>query len=98
MSHSATPLGSEDAPFVGPLTAVLADVLEPDPDGAVLVVGLHAVVLAVMNRRFGHGAPLRSLKRVLRASGLTVRAPEGADTHVYGVRVKARRSGATGAP
>ncbi|MBO3674866.1 hypothetical protein ACFW95_39820 [Streptomyces sp. NPDC059474] len=94
MGRASAPLGTEDAPFIEPLSAVLADVLEPDPDGSVLVIGLHKIVLSVMHRRFGHGVPISTLKRVLRATGLVVRAPNGEDSRVYGVNVKPYQSGA----
>lgn len=93
MGRAPAPLGAADAPFIEPLSAVLADVLEPDPDGSVLVIGLHRIVLSVMHRRFGHGVPVSTLKRVLRATGLTVRAAGGDDSRVYGVNVKPRQSG-----
>lgn len=87
-SSHAAPLSGKDEPFVRALSAVLDEVLEPDPEGSVLLIGLHRVVIAVMHRSVGHGVPVGTLKRFLRAAGLAVGSADGGNARVYGVQIK----------
>jgi hypothetical protein len=86
---AATALLPKDEPFVSPLSAVLANLLVPDPGASIELGQLHRIVRAAMYARHGHGVPIGTLKRVLRATGVAVRAKSfGTDAYVYGVAIK----------